>query len=515
MSGWPEKVSAYIFDLDGVIFDSEQALFHEWQLIAEKYGFRNLEEPYMKCIGVNAQTCRRIILDYYGEDFPYDAYCAESSRNYHQKYDHGRLPMKPGVKELLEELSKREVGIAIASSTRSDVVRSEIEAAGLLDFFQVIIGGEMVHRSKPEPDIFLEAAGQLGAKPEECCVIEDSYNGILAASRAGMFPVMIPDMLPPNEMMRREAKLILPSLTELLKELPETENASSAAEGQNTEADADLIWKEVSTEHLVQDQWIDFRKTAYRFPDGRIFEPYYSYTRRDFTVIAASDEKGRLICVRQFRQGLRKVTTEFPAGAIEDRDGENPEEAALRAAKRELLEETGYVSDCWRPLITLPANATISDNYAYLFAAENCRKDAEQRLDEMELIQVQTYSADELEVMIERGEFEQALHVLAWLLRNRQGERHVQTERIEHYEQILDRMTMAVTELENGRKVPDSIWEDLRALETYYTGPAWKADYEADEAGLFPHGLKRGVLSQDGIDSVLERMRELKTGESS
>ena len=514
MSGWPEKVSAYIFDLDGVIFDSERALFHEWQLVAEKHGFRNLEEPYMKCIGVNAQTCRRIILDYYGEDFPYDAYCAESSRNYHQKYDHGRLPMKPGVKELLEELRKRGVRIAIASSTRSKIVRSEIEAAGLLDFFQEIIGGEMVCRSKPEPDIFLEAAGRLGAKPEECCVIEDSYNGILAASRAGMFPVMIPDMLPPNEEMRREAKLILPSLTELLKKLPETDDAFTAGDGRNTEMDADLTWKEISTEHLVKDQWIDFRKTTYRFPDGRVFEPYYSYTRRDFTVIVASDEEGRLICVRQFRQGLRKVTTEFPAGAIEDGDGETSEEAALRAAKRELLEETGYVSDCWRPLMILPANATISDNYAYLFAAENCRKTAEQRLDEMELIRVQTYSADELNGLIEQGEFEQALHVLAWLLRNRQGNGRVHPERIERYEHILDRMMLAAEELEKGENVPDSVWEDLRALEAYYTGPAWMEDYEADEAGLLPKDLKRGVLSQDGIDSVLERMRELKAGES-
>ena len=75
----------------------------------------------------------------------------------------------------------------------------------------------------------------------------------------------------------------------------------------------DLMCEEIRCEHLVQDQWIDFRRSAYRFPDGRVFEPYYSYTRRDYAVIVASDEAGSFLCVRQFRQGIRQVTTEFPA----------------------------------------------------------------------------------------------------------------------------------------------------------------------------------------------------------
>ena len=135
--------------------------------------------------------------------------------------------------------------------------------------------------------------------------------------------------------------------------------------------DNELVWEEVSTEHIVQDEWIDFRKTAYRFPDGRIFQPYYSYTRKDYVVIVASDENRQFLCVRQFRQGIREVTTEFPAGAIERKDGKAASEAALEAAKRELREETGYVSDCWRHLLTIPSSATVSDNVAWLFAAEN------------------------------------------------------------------------------------------------------------------------------------------------
>ena len=160
-----------------------------------------------------------------------------------------------------------------------------------------------------------------------------------------------------------------------------------------------LTWEEVSTEHIVQDEWIDFRKSAYRSPDGRIFQPYYSFTRRNYVVIVASE-----------------ITTEIPAGAIEQKDGEDPAEAALRAAKRELREETGYESDHWRPLLTIPANATICDNYAWLFAAENCRKTSVQELDEMERINVLKHSAEEIDAMLAGGSFPQAVHALAWLL---------------------------------------------------------------------------------------------------
>lgn len=180
--------------------------------------------------------------------------------------------------------------------------------------------------------------------------------------------------------------------------------------------DEDLVWEEISTEHIVRDEWIDFRRSAYRFPDGKVWQPYYSFTRRDYAVVVASDTEGRFLCVRQFRQGIRRVTTEFPAGAIEKKDGEDPQAAALRGARRELLEETGYESDSWRPLLAIPSSATISDNIAYLFAAENCRKVSGQDLDEMELLRVEKHTAGEIDAMLAEGGFQQSVHALAWLL---------------------------------------------------------------------------------------------------
>ena len=182
-----------------------------------------------------------------------------------------------------------------------------------------------------------------------------------------------------------------------------------------------LIWEEISREHIVQDEWIDFRKSAYRYPDGRVFSPYYSYSRRDYTVIVASDEDGRYLCVRQFRQGIKEVTTEFPAGGIERSDGKeygdkDSAEEALDCAKRELMEETGHVSDDWTHLISIPSNATISDNYVHVYMARNCRKAGEQHLDETEYLNVVKLSAEEIEDLIRTGKFQQAVHVMAWLL---------------------------------------------------------------------------------------------------
>ncbi|MCR5320958.1 MAG: NUDIX hydrolase [Lachnospiraceae bacterium] len=190
-------------------------------------------------------------------------------------------------------------------------------------------------------------------------------------------------------------------------------------------SDENLKWERVKTEHIVKDEWIDFRRVAYRLPDGNVFSPFYNYSRRNYVIVVASDEQGKFLCVKQFRHGIEKVTTEFPAGGIERSgkqeyaDGEEDKtsaEDALVAAKRELIEETGYESDEWQHLITIASNATMADNYAYVYRAKNCRKISGQHLDDTEFLGVEKHSAEEIEEMIRTGNFEQAVHVMAWLL---------------------------------------------------------------------------------------------------
>lgn len=201
---------------------------------------------------------------------------------------------------------------------------------------------------------------------------------------------------------------------------------------KENQLDDSLVWEEVHMEHIVQDEWIDFRRSAWKFPDGSVFEPFYSYSRRDYVVIVASDTDGNYLCVKQFRPGIRQVTTEFPAGGIEREDGkeygssqsgENAQdisaEDAFDAAKRELLEETGYESDEWNYLLTIPSNATIADNYAHIFMAKNCRKVSGQDLDDTEFLNVIKHPAEMIEKMIDAGQFQQAIHITAWLLAQR------------------------------------------------------------------------------------------------
>ncbi|MBO4903404.1 MAG: HAD family phosphatase [Lachnospiraceae bacterium] len=208
---------AVIFDMDGVIFDSERATYEGWQEIADKYGFTDLWTPYRQCIGVNYERTKEIFLDFYGDDFPFVEYCREQSENYHRKYDGGNLPVKKGVRELLSFLKEQGCYTAVASSTRTQTVTAQIRDAGLLPYFQTIIGGDRIKCSKPAPDIFLKAAeGIKEADKTAIYVIEDSYNGIRAAHAAKMHPIMVPDMLPATDEMEELADVVLPDLTEVI-----------------------------------------------------------------------------------------------------------------------------------------------------------------------------------------------------------------------------------------------------------------------------------------------------------
>lgn len=207
-----EKYEAVVFDMDGVIFDSERAVMLCWIELAKKYGIENIEEPYLACTGTNMARTKEIMLEAYGNDFPYDVYAKEASVMYHKKYDGGKLPMKSGVAELLEYLKQEKKKVALASSTRRQTVVNQLEWAGIKDYFNVIICGDMVEKSKPAPDIFLKACEELKVAPEKAYAIEDSYNGIRAAYAGKLRPIMVPDLLPPTEEMESMAEAILNDL---------------------------------------------------------------------------------------------------------------------------------------------------------------------------------------------------------------------------------------------------------------------------------------------------------------
>lgn len=207
---------AVVFDMDGVIFDSERAVMNCWFELAQKYDIKDIEKPYFACVGTTMTRTREIMLETYGEDFPYDEYARESSLMYHEKYDGGKLPMKPGVMELLSYLKEKGKKIALASSTRRETVTNQLRWAGIIDYFDVIICGDMVARSKPAPDIFLKACQELGVSPENTYAIEDSYNGIRAAHAGQLRPIMVPDLLEADDEMRGMAECVCDNLNEVI-----------------------------------------------------------------------------------------------------------------------------------------------------------------------------------------------------------------------------------------------------------------------------------------------------------
>ncbi|MGN0266951.1 MAG: HAD-IA family hydrolase [Lachnospiraceae bacterium] len=210
---------AVIFDMDGVIFDSEKLVVECWKEVADRHGIAGVEAVCRECFGTNREVSRQKFKAYYGQDFPYDEYKKEMSDLFFSRSSGGRLPMKPGVVELLTALRQNGIMTAIASSTRRAIVYEEIGEAGLLDLFDQILCGDMVERSKPDPEIFLKACQLLGVRPEESYVIEDSYNGIRAAYAGGMHPIMVPDQLEPDEEMAEKAEIICRDLFAVIEYL--------------------------------------------------------------------------------------------------------------------------------------------------------------------------------------------------------------------------------------------------------------------------------------------------------
>ena len=203
---------AVLFDMDGVIFDSEIKVVECWKVVAEKYGIEGIEEQCYACLGTTREKTRDIMLEHYGADFPYDTYKAEMSDLFHSRYGGGRLPKKAGVVELLQYLQLHNKKIALASSTRRVIVEQELRDGGLLPYFDAVICGDMVEKSKPEPDIFLKTCEVLGVAPERAVGIEDSYNGIRALAAANIPAIMVPDLKAPTEEMETLAAAILPDL---------------------------------------------------------------------------------------------------------------------------------------------------------------------------------------------------------------------------------------------------------------------------------------------------------------
>lgn len=191
------KIKAVILDMDGLMIDSERMTggFRRQALAERGIPYRDLTARIM---GHNDREVRAIHMEQYGPDYPYDEIRARIRQLWDEYLRENPVPAKPGLYELLDYLKGRGIPMAVATSTSRESAARTLEKGGIAPYLSATVFGDMVERSKPEPDIFLAAARALGAEPSSCMVLEDSPAGITAAHRAGMMPVMIPDLIRPD-----------------------------------------------------------------------------------------------------------------------------------------------------------------------------------------------------------------------------------------------------------------------------------------------------------------------------
>lgn len=186
-----------IFDMDGVIFDTERRMKIFWQQEAERLGLDNIDDFYAECIGSTEEFCQASYDARYPNAPSFHEFLTRTFELFTEMNEKEGMPLKPGIRELLDFLKEQHFKIGLASSTRKELVEKELKMENLYGYFDIIVGGDELKHSKPAPDIYLMACEQIGTEPSDAYAIEDSYNGIRSASSAGMKAIMVPDMLEP------------------------------------------------------------------------------------------------------------------------------------------------------------------------------------------------------------------------------------------------------------------------------------------------------------------------------
>lgn len=213
------KFKAVLFDMDGVLLDTEKVCKVTWKLAAEEYHLKNIDEAFYKCVGTNRHDTELILKNYLDGKVSPEVFREKTSELFYDVERNQGLDLKPFVVECLTELKASGFRLSVASSTRGESVRRQLKNAGIIDFFETLTTGDLVEHSKPAPDIYLKAAESLSLKPENCVAVEDSPNGVRAAVAAGIKCVMVPDLIQPDDEMKKIAWKILPSLKDFSKKI--------------------------------------------------------------------------------------------------------------------------------------------------------------------------------------------------------------------------------------------------------------------------------------------------------
>lgn len=205
-------IAAVLFDMDGLMFDTERLLFAAWQRAMADFGFAASEEVFLASVGTTVESTNQLLRAAYGPDFPLQATNDRTGDYIWQEVDQRGVPLKPGLLALLDYLESHAIPKAVASSSERATIDRLLAAAGLAERFAATAAGDEVTQGKPAPDIFLLAARRLGVEPGQCLVLEDSEPGARAAQAAGMAVIIVPDLKPSSDGVAGLAAAVLPDL---------------------------------------------------------------------------------------------------------------------------------------------------------------------------------------------------------------------------------------------------------------------------------------------------------------
>lgn len=189
------KISGVVFDMDGLMFDSERIVQLSWDIAGEQMGYGKLGGHIVNTLGFNREKREMYFKEVYGEHFPFEKFQELYRKAFYEYVDVHGLPVKKGLHELLEILKQRGIPMAVATSSSREHALGNLKKEEIEDYFSAVITGNMVAEAKPSPEIYEKACKALQVDPRETLALEDSYNGIRSAHGAGMITIMIPDLL--------------------------------------------------------------------------------------------------------------------------------------------------------------------------------------------------------------------------------------------------------------------------------------------------------------------------------
>lgn len=208
-------IKAIIFDMDGLMIDSERVTFEGYQEMLKKMNLTMDEEFYITLLGKPVKGIYQRFYDVYGQDFPIESVIKDVHQYMAERFKNEGVPLKKGLVSLLTYLKDHDFKTIVATSSNRDRVDDILRSADIEKYFDDSICGDEVTKGKPNPEVFIKSCQKLGVKPEEAIVIEDSEAGIQASSAANIKVICIPDMKYPEEEFAKKTYKIFKDLDEV------------------------------------------------------------------------------------------------------------------------------------------------------------------------------------------------------------------------------------------------------------------------------------------------------------